>query len=163
MTALSHRAARMSMHALAAATVLLAASPAMSAGPAATSPYYGRWTVTEENPRFSSKGMVYKTIDVAACGNDFCGVSVNDAGKCGATLFRFLSKHADGETTLRGHGRWGSQRKRVQIDTWNDPDTGGRQYELYLGDSYDFGERSDNMPKFHTTYRQSGQALCRAR
>ena len=57
---------------------------------AAKSPYYGRWTVEEDNPVFTARGRLYKTIDVAPCGRDFCGVSVDDSGRCGVALFRFM-------------------------------------------------------------------------
>ncbi len=141
-------------------------SAVASAAPAARSPYYGRWKVHEERPVFTAKGKLYKTIDIAPCGNDFCGVSVADNGKCGPTLFRFLASHADGTTTLRGKGRWGTDRKNVQIDTWEtDPSEnvpGGRLINLYLGDGHDFGERSDNMPRFHAEYHRSGEARCKA-
>jgi uncharacterized protein (DUF2147 family) len=65
------------MRVLGAAAVLVCALPATAAGPAASSPYYGRWSVNEDKPRFSTRGLAYKTIDIAPCGNDFCGVSVN--------------------------------------------------------------------------------------
>ena len=154
------------MLALVAAPALFAAAPAAAAGGAApaTSPYYGRWTVSEERPVFSSRGREYKTIDVAPCGRDFCGVSVADNGACGPTLFRFLSKRASGEGELRGHGKWGAAKKNVLIYTYSDDTVpGGNGLQVYLGDGYDFGERSENMPKFEATYRPVGQSRCRAR
>lgn len=148
---------------LAGAAALVSAVAAI-AGPAATSPYYGRWTVSEDRPVFTARGRHYKTIDIAPCGNDFCGVSVNDKGVCGPRLFRFLSKNAHGETTLHGHGKWGDARKNVQINTWsNEEVNGGRELDLYLGDGYDFGERSENMPKFHAMYKPIGKATCRVK
>ena len=169
MTALSHRNARLSMQvicgmaALAGVAYLVAgAQPAAAAG--GSSPYFGRWTVSEDRPVFTARGRLYKTIDVSACGRDFCGVSVDDRGRCGTTLFRFLMAHAGGEDSLRGHGKWGNARMNVMLDNYEDSDApGGRRIELYLGKGYDFGERSDNMPKFHANYRKSGQALCTAR
>lgn len=134
------------------------------AGAPAASPYYGRWTVSEDRPVFTARGRMYKSMDIAPCGRDFCGVSVSDAGACGPVLFRFLSAHADGETMLHGHGRWGSTKKNVQISTWQDEDVpGGRSIELYLGDGYDFGERSGSMPKFHAMYRRTGESRCTTR
>jgi hypothetical protein len=163
MTRLFHRASRLSMLMLGLAAPL--AVPAAAGAAAATSsPYYGRWTVSEDRPVFTTRGRQYKTIDIAACGNDFCGVSVSEAGACGPTLFRFLSRNAHGESALHGHGRWGQVKKNVQITTWPDQDSpGGKVIEVYLGDGYDFGERSDNMPKFHAMYRPAGAARCRAR
>jgi hypothetical protein len=169
MTALSHRISRLSiqlicgMAAMAGTAYLFAGSqPAAAAG--GSSPYFGRWTVSEDRPVFTARGRLYKTIDFAPCGRDFCGVSVDDRGRCGVTLFRFLMSHADGTATLHGHGRWGSERKNVQIDTYGDSDNpAGRTIDLYLGDGHDFGERSDNMPKFHGEYRKAGRAQCMAR
>jgi len=169
MTALSHRISRLSiqlicgMVALAGTAYLFTGSqPAAAAG--GTSPYFGRWTVSEDRPVFRARGRLYKTIDFAPCGRDFCGVSVDDRGRCGATLFRFLMAHAGGDETLHGHGLWGAERKNVQIDTWaEEANPEGRTIELYLGDGHDFGERSDNMPKFHAAYRKAGRAQCTAR
>ena len=129
-----------------------------------TSPYFGRWTVSDHRPVFTARGRPYKTVDFAPCGRDFCGVSVDDQGRCGAVLFRFLMAHVDAADSLRGHGRWGAERKNVLINSYEDTDApSGRSMELYLGDGYDFGERSDNMPKFHAGYRRTGNAHCAAR
>ena len=156
---LLHRTAALSIG------LIVTLSTVASAAPAARSPYYGRWTVHEDRPVFTAKGKLYKMIDIAPCGNDFCGVSVADGGKCGPTLFRFLASHADGETTLHGKGKWGTVRKNVQIDTWtidpSDGEPGGQLINLYLGDGHDFGERSDNMPRFHAEYRRMGEARCK--
>ena len=148
--------------ALAGAAQLTAGSP--PAATSASSPYFGRWAVSEDRSVFTTRGRLYKTIDVERCGRDFCGVSVDDRGRCGATLFRFLMAHADASDTLRGHGKWGDARMNVMLDNYEDDDApGGRRVELYLGKGYDFGERSDNMPKFHAEYRKSGLAQCTAR
>jgi hypothetical protein len=141
---------------------LAAASGANAAAPG--SPYWGRWTVADEHPVFTAKGREYKTIDIALCGKDFCGVSVNDKGQCGATLFRFLMKRAAGTDELRGHGKWGTARKNVMIWLYQSDDPKEKSsMELYLGDGYDFGERSDNMPRFHGNYHNAGTATCKAR
>ena len=150
-------------HSIAALSIGLAALPAAAAD---TSPYFGRWTVNEAGAVFTAKGRMYKTIDIASCGKDFCGVSVSESGTCGPVLFRFLMKHANGESELRGHAKWGSQIKNVQIATWElDPKDwpGGREVDLYVGDGFDFGDRSDNMPKFHGEYKRIGSARCSAR
>ena len=87
-------------------------------------------------------------------------------GCCGAVLFRFLAKHANGEGELRGHAKWGAATKNVQISTWEQDAKdwpGGRQIDLYVGDGHDFGERSENMPKFHGEYKRIGNARCWAR
>ncbi len=135
---------------------------AVQAGPAATSPYYGRWVSSDGERSFSSRGRDYRTIDIAPCGNDFCGVSVGANGQCGPVLFRFLAKRATADDALRGHGKWGKDRKNVVI-YYFDSDEDGKQLELYLGKGYDFGERSDNMPSFHTIYAPRGKAVCKAR
>ena len=168
MPALSHRIGRLSITLICGAAALGAAGllGASSRGGAtpASSPYFGRWTVDEDRPVFTARGRLYKTLDVAPCGRDFCGVSVDDRGRCGSTMFRFLMSHSDGSTTLQGHGKWGAERKNIALDSYEDSDApGGRRIELNLGDGYDFGERSGNMPKFHASYRKSGEAQCIAR
>lgn len=155
-------------HSLAALSIALLGTSGIAAvaAPAATSPYYGRWTVNEAKPLFTAKGRIYKTIDIAPCGNDFCGVSVADNGQCGAVLFRFLAKHANAETTLHGRAKWGNGFKSVQIATWELDAAewpGGRELDLYVGDGHDFGERSENMPKYHGEYKRTGAARCKAR
>jgi len=151
-------------HSIAALSIgLWAGVPALAAAP---SPYYGRWTVNEAKPVWTAKGQMYQTIDIAACGRDFCGVSVGTKGQCGPVLFRFLAKHADGESELHGRAKWGSATKNVQIETWATPAEswqGGREIDLYVGDGHDFGGRSDNMPKFHGEYKRIGTARCIAR
>lgn len=170
MPTLSHRFVRLSIQlicgvaAMAGAAHLAAGAPAASSSSTMSSPYFGRWAVSEDNPVFTARGRLYKTIDVARCGRDFCGVSVDDRGRCGTTLFRFLMAHANGEESLRGHGRWGDSRMNVVLYNYEASDApGGRTIEIYLGKGYDFGERSDNMPKFHANYRKAGQAQCIAR
>jgi hypothetical protein len=152
MTALSHSLLKLSISAVAALAM------AVPAAQAAASPYYGRWTVSDDNPVFTQRGRLYRTVDVAPCGKDFCGVSVGENGQCGPTLFRFLSRNANADD-LRGHGRWGTAKKNLLIYTYDAGE--GRTLELYLGDGYDFGERSDNMPKFHANYRRASEATCR--
>lgn len=146
---------------LLAAFAALAAPFAANAAPPVKSVYYGRWTVAEDRPAFSRRGALYRTIDVAPCGNDFCGISVGASGRCGPTLFRFFGFRAASEELLYGHGRWGEMKKNIQVGAWRDEHApGGRVMELYLGDGHDFGERSANMPKFHAAYRPAGAALC---
>jgi hypothetical protein len=136
----------------------------MSAAAASPSTYGGRWTVSDPNPVFSAKGRFYKTVDVARCGNDVCGVSVADNGACGPTLFRFRTATLARNDPAKGHGRWGTVKKNIVVDTWADADLpGGRRMLLSLGDGYDFGERSGNMPKYSADYRPTGKAACIAR
>lgn len=156
MTALFHRLSVLSI----GLAGLGLALPSQAAAPG--SPFFGRWKVAGEKPVFSSRGREYKTIDIAPCGKDFCGVSVAENGRCGPTLFRFLMKRANGETELRGHGKWGGARKNVLIWLF-DSDDAHKGMQVYLGDGYDFGERSENMPKFDAAYRHSGVARCTAR
>lgn len=158
MNALSHRLAALSISLAALGLALPAA-----AVPAAPSPYFGRWTIAETNPTLTTRGREYKTIDIARCGKDFCGVSVGAGGNCGPTLFRFLMKNAVGENDLRGHGKWGNGRKNVVIWLYSEEENGPKLMELYLGDGYDFGERSGSMPKFHSTYKRAGAARCTTR
>lgn len=160
--ALFHRMACLSIGLLG-----MAASTSALANAPATSLYYGRWTVAAERPVFTARGKLYKTIDIAPCGKDFCGVSVADDGKCGPTLFRFLGKRArdDSDDYLRGHGLWGKVKKNIVIYSYTDDEATPvtRTLELYLGDGYDFGERSANMPKFHANYARKAAAICKAK
>ncbi|WP_295638471.1 hypothetical protein [Novosphingobium sp.] len=160
MKALSHSIARLSIPVLA---VVMASATAQAAAP---SPYYGRWTVGGEHSAFTARGRQYKSIDITQCGKDFCGVSLDDKGRCGPVLFRFLSRHAHGQDTLYGHGRWGTMTKNIQIDTWggeSESPSADRGLTLFLGDGHSFGDRSENMPRFHAEYRRTGSAMCRAR
>ena len=130
---------------------------------AAQNVYLGRWTVADEKPVFSSRGIYYKTFDIAPCGKDYCGVSVGKNGACGPVLFRFLAKNVVGENGLNGHGRWGNQTKNVEIYATRDDSDGSRYLSLNLGDGHDFGERSGNMPKYSAGYSPQGAAHCVAR
>lgn len=170
MARLSHSIARLSIGlaavaGLGLASVMVSAEAPQSAPAARTaadarSPYYGRWTVSGEKEAFSSRGVAYKTIDIAPCGRDFCGVSVSANGTCGPTLFRFLARSRS-EDYIRGHGVWGKQRKNITLETYaNEEEPGGRVINLNLGDGHDFGERSDNIPKFTASYRPVGAARC---
>ncbi|MDE8652385.1 hypothetical protein [Novosphingobium album (ex Liu et al. 2023)] len=148
---------------LAVALALLAVAPP---GAAATggSPYYGRWTVADDEAVFSSRGVLYKSIDIAPCGKDFCGVSVGEGGACGPTLFRFLTRHKDGETRLSGHGKWGKAVKNIEIDFYREESIpGGRMLDLNLGDGHDFTGRDGSMPKYSASYRPVGEPRCTAR
>jgi hypothetical protein len=164
MTTLSQSLIRLSMRAQCCLAMMALAAPALAGGAAATSSrYHGRWTVSEDRPVFTARGRLYKTIDVAPCGDDFCGVSVGDKGACGAVLFRFLGRHA-GTDLLRGHGKWGEEQKNIVIYGSSGDEPGAApQFTLYLGDGHDFGERSGNMPKFHALYRRLGSARCQVR
>ncbi len=141
---LSHATSRLSISLGAALTLLGLASAdiAVAAAPAA-SPYFGRWTVEDREAPFSSRGIEYKSVDIAPCGNDFCGVSVSPQGRCGATLFRFLSRNRNAEM-LKGHGKWGSQRKNVVIYTFEGETPGSTMLQLFLGDGYNLGGREGN-------------------
>ena len=162
MTALSQSLIRLSMLVPVGvgALALAAPAPVAATAPGSATPYYGRWTVSEDRPVFTARGRAYKTIDVAPCGRDFCGVSVDDKGKCGPILFRFLAKNVRADT-LRGHGKWGNEQKNVVIYSYGEPEPGtAPNFELYLGDGHNFGERSGSMPKFHAEYRRTGNARC---
>lgn len=157
MTPLFHSIMAVSM------AVTLVSSDAASGLRIKPSPYFGRWTVADPAKKFSARGKPYKTIDIAPCGKDFCGISVSDKGTCCAVLFRFLSQHSR-DPFLRGHAPWGMATKNLQIEVWNPPETpGDHEMELYVGNSYDFGGRSDSMPKFDAVYKRTGEAACKAR
>ena len=157
---LSHYRERMSIIGAALAGVAWAAS----AGSTSASVYAGRWTVDDDKPQFSAKGRLYKNVDVAPCAGDVCGVSVADNGACGPVLFRFHAATLAKGETAKGHGRWGTVKKNLVLDGWRDKDLpGGRRMGINLGDGYDFGERSGNMPKYTASYRPVGKASCVAR
>lgn len=126
--------------------------------------YYGRWTVAEDRPVFTAMGRLYKTIDVARCGRGFCGVSVDDGGKCGAVMFRFPAPPVADTYSLRGRGKWGDAQKNLEIYAYGDGGAGGGpSLELFLGDGHNFGGRSASMPKFHGEYHRLGTARCSTR
>lgn len=145
---------------LAGADTALAKGTAVKAAP--TSPYYGRWTVEDPQAPFSTRGREYKTVDVAPCGNNFCGVSVGANGRCGPVLFRFLGANRNAEM-LKGHGKWGSARKNVIIYPYETEHKGVTNFSLMLGDGYNIGGRSGNMPKYEAEYIRSGAARCTVR
>lgn len=123
--------------------------------------YFGRWTVDDPTEKFSSNGMLYRVIDIAPCGNDFCGVSVGEQQTCGATLFRFLTAHAHAEL-LTGHGKWGNAKKKLQI-TGGPDDKNVTVISLGLGgDDYDITAREGSMPTFEANYHRVGDAACKA-
>jgi hypothetical protein len=161
--ALSQSLVRMSMLVPVAAVGLALSGPApvAAAAPGSATSYHGRWTVAEDRPVFTARGKLYKTIDIAPCGKDLCGVSVGDRGQCGTALFRVLARNIH-DYTLSGRGKWGNEQKNVVINTY-DGDDANSNFELYLGDGHSFGERSGSMPKFHAEYRRTGKARCTAR
>ncbi len=129
---------------------------------AGNAPYFGRWVVRDEKPVYSSKGVVYKTIDIAPCGKDFCGVSVDDKGTCGATLFRFFTAHAKDEQ-LYGHGVWGGGKKKLEVDYLKSADDSAA-LDLALGDdNLDLTGREGSLPSFQARYKHTGEASCLAK
>jgi len=137
---------------------------ALWAGAASAAPsiYAGRWTVADDKPVSSARGLFYKTIDVAPCGKDYCGVSVGKNGTCGPTLFRFLAKSVAREKGLNGHGRWGSATKNVEIFAYQE--TGEpRTLVVNVGDGHNFSDRGGSMPTYSATYKPVGNVRCTAR
>jgi hypothetical protein len=126
--------------------------------------YFGRWTVSDDKPEYSSKGVVYKTVDIAPCGNDFCGVSVDDENHCGATLFRFFTAHVN-DQELAGHGRWGETKKKLQINYSIPTEPIEKPYfTLGLGeDDMDVTGREGSIPTFQANYKFIGEGTCVAK
>jgi hypothetical protein len=146
-------------HIIASLTLSLAFSLSGNLAHAATDQYYGRWTVSDDKPAYSSKGILYKTIDLAPCGNDFCGVSVADDKSCGEVLFRFLTTHADDED-LFGHGKWGKTKKKLQLG-YARPENDTPYIYLALGsDDMDMSGREGSIPTFQADYERGGEAVC---
>ena len=128
---------------------------------ATTEQYYGRWTVSDDKPAYSSKGIVYKTIDIAPCGNDFCGLSVADDNSCGKTLFRFFTTHAADEE-LTGHGKWGDTKKKLQMGYAKPDNETPYMYVAVGSDDMDITGREGSIPTFQANYKNVGQASCTA-
>ncbi len=148
-------------HIIATAAAGLALALSANSAFASTEHFYGRWTVSDDKPAFSAKGKLYKTIDVALCGNDFCGVAVGDDGECGPTLFRFFTTHATDEE-LTGHGLWGATKKKLQIG-YATPDSAEPYVYIGLGaDDMDMGGREGSVPTFEANYRKLGEVNCTA-
>jgi len=140
-------------------TLIAAAFGGSTAAMADTSPFFGRWINSEDKPHYSSKGILYKTVDIAPCGKDFCGVSVDEKGGCGETLFRFLTIHAN-EQILQGHGKWGSTKLKVQIEQSKD-EKDQNTLLIGLGDNkFDFESREGSTPIYSGTYKSIGTAKC---
>jgi hypothetical protein len=151
----------MSLHHVSAVLVTLTLAATLSANMARAeeASYFGRWTVKDEDPKFSTKGKLYKTFDVAPCGKDFCGVSVGDKGTCGKTLFRFLTIHAR-DYSLKGHGLWGKTKKNLQI-AYVIPGNEPSYIFIGLGDGeMDITGREGSVPTFEANYKRAGQAKC---
>lgn len=164
-TVLQH-SSRLSAQLIAGAALGLATILGSSMAQAESSKYFGRWTVSDDKPVFTKKGSLYKTIDVAPCGADFCGVSVSDKGSCGATLFRFLTEHANIDM-LEGHGLWGDAKLKLQIEYLDpknqQPVTNIPGILLGLGDKdFDFEGREGSLPKYQANYKPEGEAKCKA-
>jgi hypothetical protein len=148
-------------HSIAAAALGLALSCGANFALANTDEYYGRWTVSDDKPVYSSKGKLYKSIDMAPCGNDFCGVAVDASNNCGPTLFRFFTTHAKDED-LVGHGLWGATKKKLIMGFARPQDA--KAY-IYLGlgaDDMDLGGREGSTPTFEANYKKLGEASCTA-
>jgi hypothetical protein len=139
----------------------LAALPHAAQAKEMQSLYFGRWAVDDPTDKFSSKGKLYRVIDIAPCGADFCGISVGEASACGATLFRFLASHANAEL-LTGHGKWGGEKKRIQIIS----STGDDKVTVISiglgGKEYDITARDGSMPTFEANYHKVSEASCTA-
>lgn len=159
---LSQSHARLSMLALGAAAI--AAVPASAAGLPPSS-YAGRWTVTP-SPGDTVTGSVrsrwYSTIDVARCGPAYCGVGVDNTGKCGPVMFRLAAANNApfGDEQLVGRGRWGDETK--YIVAVREKVASGPMLRLYLGDGANVGSRSGSMPLFYAGYRRLGPPRCTA-
>ena len=139
----------------------LAASAGATSAAEFKSVYFGRWAVDDPTDKFSANGKLYRVIDIAQCGADFCGVSV-DGGACGETLFRFLAVHANVEE-LTGHGKWGAASKKVILDrTDGGTKAAAATFTLYVGEpSFNVGSRSA-MPMFEAQYHRIGDSGCTA-
>jgi len=144
---------------IASLTLGLALSFSGNVAHAATDQYYGRWTVNGDKPAYSSKGSLYKTIDVAPCGNDFCGISVAEDNTCGKVLFRFLTTHPSDEE-LVGHGLWGKAKKKLQLGYANPENESPYLYVALGSDDMDLSGREGSIPTFQAEYKRLGDVAC---
>jgi hypothetical protein len=149
-----------SNYSIASAALGLALVLCSTAAHADTAQYYGRWTVSDDKPAFSAKGKFYKTIDMAPCGKDFCGVAVDEKNNCGPTLFRFLTTHAKDEE-LTGHGVWGSAKKKLIMGYATPQDEKAYMYLGLGADDMDLGGREGSDPIFDANYKIIGKAACK--
>ncbi|QQR37244.1 hypothetical protein JI749_06430 [Devosia oryziradicis] len=145
-------------HVVATLALGLALGLCGNAAQAATEQYYGRWTVSDEEPAYSSKGIRYKTIDVAPCGEDFCGISVGEDNSCGEVLFRFLTTHAADEL-LVGHGRWGNAKKKLEM-YYGDDSEAPYMFVALGSDDMDLSGREGSIPTFQASYERQGEVAC---
>jgi hypothetical protein len=149
-------------YSIAFAAVGIALSLSTNMARADTISYFGRWTVSDDKPEFSSKGVIYKNVDIAPCGADFCGVSVDDKNHCGETLFRFFTAHAK-DDELIGHGVWGKIKKKLQIN-YATPQDEKPFVTLGLGDDdMDVTGREGSIPTFQANYKNIGAVSCVAK
>jgi hypothetical protein len=146
-------------HIIASLTLGLALGLSGTLAYAATDQYSGRWTVSDEKPVYSSKGILYKTIDVAPCGKDFCGVSVADDNACGEVLFRFLTTDADDEE-LVGKARWGRVKKKLELGFGTAENDAPYMYLGLGSDDMDLSGREGSIPTFQADYKRDGDAAC---
>ncbi len=125
--------------------------------------YYGRWTIDEKSVASSVREKLYQTIDVAPCGSDFCGISVDTTGTCGVTLFRIrYTPPNDGfkGDKLNGSGVWGDKMKYIEVSVYNLPKPKkGRAFWIALGGKHNIASRVD-MPTFIGEYSLIGEAKC---
>lgn len=126
---------------------------------AAMDQYYGRWTIGDDKPAYSSKGILYRTIDIAPCGADFCGVSVAKDDSCGDVLFRFLTSHAADEE-LVGHGKWGKAKKKLQLGYGTVENETPYMYLALGADDMDLSGREGSIPTFQAGYVRHGEVTC---
>lgn len=126
---------------------------------ATTDQYYGRWTVSDKKPAYSSKGILYKTIDFSPCGQDLCGVSVADDNSCGKVLFRFLPTDTADEE-LVGHGRWGKAKKKLELGLVTTENETPYLYLALGSDDMDLSGREGSIPTFQADYKRQGEVAC---
>ena len=126
---------------------------------AATVQHYGRWTVSDDKPAYSSKGVLFKTIDIAPCGNDLCGVSVADDNSCGKLLFRFLAPDTADEE-LVGHAKWGKTKKKLELGYDNSDNETPSMYLALGSEDMDLSGREGSIPAFQADYKRHGEVAC---
>ena len=156
MSAYSHTAPILSMRILMLSGLALVASVVSDVQAAKPASYLGRWTLDEETPQLSVRGRPYQTVDIVTCGAGLCGISVTAKRSCGETLFRLANNKR--ESRFIGNGKWGNSKKNIVI--YDEQSEGEKGIQIMLGDGYDLGSRSENMPKYDGDYKRIGAAKC---
>lgn len=121
----------------------------------------GRWALAQGSQTSAEQQKPYKTIDIQPCGDGLCGVSVNDKGDCGETLFRDLTLHEGPLGTFAdGSGPWGKDILDLRIVYLDETAQIGVFLSSFTPGANDEGTRS---VEYHETYQHIAEAACKVK